>query len=330
MTDLCIVIPLYNEESNIPSLSRRLMKVMEDVSLRWEVIFVNDGSSDQTLKMLEDMACRNPSLKVISLTRNFGHQAALMAGLDHAEADAVITMDGDLQDPPELIPELIGRWQEGFQVVYARRTNFRKDHVLKRWLSMFYYYILRSFHMSTAPRNVGDFRLIDGKVLSELKNMRERTRYLRGMISWLGFQAAFVDYKRPDRKDGRAGYSFSQLVRLAMDGFFNFSRLPLRIGLFLGVISILIGLGFLVYMVADILVNDVYYHLYKLLVDVIFIFMGFLFILIWILGEYIGRIYHEVKGRDLYIIHKKVNLDESIRADIQITDVLNESPDPQL
>ena len=140
--------------------------------------------------------------------------------------------------------------------------------------------------------------------------MRERTRYLRGMISWLGFKSSFVDYNRPDRENGKAGYSFNQLIRLALDGFFSFSRLPLRIGLFLGVISILIGLGFMVYMIADILINDVYYHLYKFLVDVIFIFMGFLFILIWILGEYIGRIYHEVKGRNLYIIHKKINLDD--------------------
>lgn len=310
MADLCIVIPLYNEENNLHSLTGRLNKAMESIRLDWMVLFVDDGSTDQTLKIIGDLASRNPSFRVLSLTRNFGHQAALMAGLDHADADAVITMDGDLQDPPELIPELIGKWKEGFPVVYARRTNFRKDHLLKRWLSMFYYYILRSFHMSTAPRNVGDFRLIDRRVLLELRNMRERTRYLRGMISWLGFEAAFVDYHRPDRKDGRAGYSFSQLIRLAMDGFFNFSRLPLRIGLFLGVISILIGTGFLVYMVADILINDVYYHLYKLLVDVIFIFIGFLFILIWILGEYIGRIYHEVKGRDLYIIHRKINLDE--------------------
>jgi dolichol-phosphate mannosyltransferase len=231
-----------------------------------------------------------------------------MAGIDHARADAVITMDGDLQDPPELIPQLVDRWKEGFQVVYARRRNYRRDHFLKRWLSKLFYFTLRILRMSTAPKNVGDFRLVDQRVLSELRNMRERTRYLRGMVSWLGFRHAFVDYDRPDRNDGKAGYSFGQLIKLAMDGFFSFSRVPLRIGLFLGVISIFIGLGFMIYMVADILINDVYYHLYKLLVDVIFIFIGFLFILIWILGEYIGRIYHEVKGRSLYIIQKKLNL----------------------
>jgi dolichol-phosphate mannosyltransferase len=308
MPELSIVIPLYNEEKNLGKLHKRLLEVLNSLSTRWEIIFVDDGSSDQTLPLVEELASKNSAIKAVSLTRNFGHQAALMAGLDHAESDAVITMDGDLQDPPELIPQLYEKWKEGFQVVYARRKNFRHDHFLKRWLSMLFYFTIRTFKMTTAPKNVGDFRLIDRRVLAELKNMRERTRYLRGMVSWLGFSHAFVDYDRPDRADGKAGYTFSQLMKLALDGFFSFSRVPLRIGLFLGVISIFIGLGFMVYMIADILINEVYYHLYKLLVDVIFIFMGFLFILIWILGEYIGRIYHEVKGRNLYIVHKKINI----------------------
>jgi len=308
MPNLSIVIPLYNEEKNFEELKERLFRVLEPLTIGWELIFVDDGSSDETLELVEKLAARNSSVKAVSLTRNFGHQAALMAGLDYANADAVITMDGDLQDPPELIPELIGKWKEGNHVVYARRKNYRSDHFLKRWLSMLFYFTIKTLKMSTAPRNVGDFRLVDRRVLEELRNMRERTRYLRGMVSWLGFKHAFVDYDRPDRANGKAGYSFSQLIRLALDGFFSFSRVPLRIGLFLGIFSIFIGLGFMVYMIADILINDVYYHLYKLLVDVIFIFIGFLFILIWILGEYIGRIYHEVKGRNLYIVHKKVNL----------------------
>ena len=310
MPNLSIVIPLYNEEQNLARLHERLMGVLSKLSISWEIIFVDDGSSDNTLKILEELASNQPFIKAISLTRNFGHQAALMAGLDNANGDAVITMDGDLQDPPELIPLLLDKWNDGYQVVYARRKNYRSDNFLKRWLSMLFYFIIKSLKMTTAPKNVGDFRLIDSRVLSELRDMRERTRYLRGMISWLGFSYAFVDYDRPDRENGKAGYSFSQLTKLALDGFFSFSRVPLRIGLFLGAFSIFIGLGFMVYMIADILINDVYYHLYKLLVDVIFIFIGFLFILIWILGEYIGRIYHEVKGRNLYIIHKKVNLED--------------------
>ena len=308
MPTLSIIIPLYNEEKNLGRLHERLQEVLGTLALDWEIIFVDDGSSDRTLPMVEEIASGNPSVKGVSLTRNFGHQAALMAGLDRADADAIITMDGDLQDPPELIPQLVDKWREGFQVVYARRRNYRSDHLLKRWLSKLFYFTIKVLRMTTAPKNVGDFRLIDRRVLEELKLMRERTRYLRGMVSWLGFSYAFVDYDRPDRTDGKAGYSFGQLMKLAMDGFFSFSRVPLRIGLFLGIFSILIGLGFMVYMIADILINHVYYHLYKLLVDVIFIFMGFLFILIWILGEYIGRIYHEVKGRNLYIIHKTVNL----------------------
>jgi glycosyltransferase involved in cell wall biosynthesis len=310
MSNLSVIIPLFNEEKNLGELYSRLLDVLDNLHINWEIIFIDDGSSDDTLTIVEEFALQNPSVKAVSLTRNFGHQAALMAGLDHAKADVVITMDGDLQDPPELIPRLLEKWDEGFLVVYARRRNFRHDHFLKRWLSMLFYFTIRFFKMTTAPKNVGDFRLIDRRVLEELKNMRERTRYLRGMVSWLGFRYAFVDYDRPDRENGKTGYSFSQLIRLALDGFFSFSKVPLRIGLFLGVFSILLGMGFMVYMIADILINDVYYHLYKLLVDVIFIFIGFIFILIWILGEYIGRIYHEVKGRNLYIIHKKVNLGE--------------------
>lgn len=310
MPNLSIVIPLYNEEKNLHKLYDKLQSVLKNISGSWEIIFVNDGSSDKTLTIVEEIASGNSSVKAISLTRNFGHQAALMAGLDYAKGDAVITMDGDLQDPPELIPELLKKWNEGSPIVYARRKNYRNDSNLKRWLSMLFYFIIKLLKMTTAPKNVGDFRLIDSKVLEELKHMRERTRYLRGMISWLGFNHTFVDYERPDRENGSAGYNFNQLIHLALDGFFSFSRLPLRIGFFLGVISIFIGIGFMGYMIADILINDVYYHLYKILVDVIFMFIGFLFILIWILGEYIGRIYHEVKGRNLYIIHKKFNLDD--------------------
>jgi glycosyltransferase involved in cell wall biosynthesis len=307
MPELSIIIPLLNEDKNLMLLYERLNEVLSKIQFTCEIIFVNDGSCDNTQVLLEELAKKSNDVKIISLTRNFGHQAALMAGLDGAKGDAVITLDGDLQDPPELIPELISKWKEGHPVVYARRENYRNDNFLKRWFSMLFYYLLDLFKVASGPKNVGDFRLIDKEVHLKLISMRERTRYLRGMISWLGYQHAFVDYKRPDRTDGKAGYSFKQLIQLAMDGFFSFSRLPLRIGFFLGILSIFIGLGFMVYMIADILINNVYYHLYKLLVDVIFIFIGFIFILIWILGEYIGRIYHEVKGREIYIVDKKIN-----------------------
>ncbi len=307
MPELSVIIPLFNEEKNIMPLYSRLNDLLISLNITWELIFVNDGSSDGTRDLLEFLSGKSPNTKVISFTRNFGHQAALTAGLDHAYGEAIVTMDGDLQDPPELLKELYLQWKAGYDVVYARRLNYRDDHIIKRWMSMIFYYLVEKLKISTGPKNVGDFRLIDKKVLEMVKTMRERTRYLRGMIAWLGFSHTYVDFIRSDRNRGKAGYTFSKLIRLAMDGFFSFSRLPLRIGFFLGLISIFIGLGLMVYMVADIMINHVYYHLYKLLVDVIFIFMGFLFILIWILGEYIGRIYHEVKGRSLYVIDKKTN-----------------------
>jgi len=307
MPELSVIIPLFDEEKNIMPLYSRLYDLFNDLRVSWEIIFINDGSRDGTADLLALLAGKSKNTRVITLTRNFGHQAALSAGIDHATGEAVVTMDGDLQDPPELIRELYQQWKSGYDVVYARRLNYRDDNLIKRWMSMFFYYLTEKLKISSGPKNVGDFRLVDKKVLAELKMMRERTRYLRGMISWLGFSHTFVDFVRSDRNNGKAGYSFGKLIQLAMDGFFSFSRLPLRIGFFLGVISILTGLGLMVYMVADILINHVYYHLYKLLVDVIFIFIGFLFILIWILGEYIGRIYHEVKGRSLYIVDNMIN-----------------------
>jgi dolichol-phosphate mannosyltransferase len=176
--------------------------------------------------------------------------------------------------------------------------------------SVAYYKVLEKAKEVDIPKNVGDFRLIDRKVHTVLKGMKERSRYLRGMVAWLGYKCAFVDYERPDRKHGKSGYSFIKLMKLGMDGLLNFSLLPFKLGLVIGIMSIITGGGILIYMIVDILVNDVYYHLYKFLVDAIFVFMGFLFILVWILGEYIGRLIRETKGRPLYVVGEKINIPE--------------------
>jgi dolichol-phosphate mannosyltransferase len=203
---------------------------------------------------------------------------------------------------------MIKKWKEGNDIVYARRRN-RHDNFFKKYTALAYYKILDKFSEVKIPRNVGDFRLIDRKVLEALKGMNEKARYLRGMVAWLGFKHDFVDYDRPERKKGKTGYTITKMARLAMDGILNFSLLPLRIGLFMGLISILAGSLFLIYMLFDKLLNGTVYQLYKWLAVILLIFAGIQFMFLWILGEYLGRVYEESKGRPLYLITEKQGLD---------------------
>lgn len=307
---LSFVVPAYNEEKNVALLHQRVKTLMEKINEDYELIFINDGSRDNTLLALKSLAEKDKHIKIIHLSRNFGHQSALTAGLKFAKGDAVISMDCDLQDPPELIIKMYHKWKEGYDIVYARRMNYRKDNFLKKLGSKIYYRILNKFSFVDMPRNVGDFRLIDKVVLNEINNMPEHSRYLRGMVAWTGFSHTYIDYYRPDRVAGESAYSLNKLASLGMDGMFNFSVLPLRIGFYLGVITIFIGLGLLMYQIGDSLINGAYYHLYKWLIVVLFIFMGFMFMLMWIVGEYIWRIFNEVRSRPIYIIKEKINFEE--------------------
>lgn len=307
--EISFVVPAYNEQDNIRDLYARIVSLAEMLEISWELIFVNDGSVDSTLEVLKNLCNTDSNVKLIDLSRNFGHQAALSAGLRHACGNAVISLDCDLQDPPEIIEKMIMKWREGFDIVYARRMNFRKDSPLKKIGSKIYYRFLGNFSQIDIPRNVGDFRLVDKKVLKIMNSMPEHSRYLRGMSAWVGFKHTFVDYQRPDREKGKSAYSLAKLAALGMDGMFNFSMLPLRLGFVLGFISIIAGLGLLTYQIADVLINHVYYHLYKWLIVVLIIFTGFLFMLLWIVGEYIGKIYDEVRQRPLFIISEMINFD---------------------
>lgn len=306
MKKISIVIPVFNESKNLHLLYGRLQNVLSKLHYEFEIIFIDDGSTDNSTGIIREL-CSDSRVKGLFLVRNFGHQQALSAGLDFALADAIITMDCDLQDPPEIIPEMLDKWEQGAEVVYAKRKNFRNDNFIKKVFSVIYYKLIAKAQDFNIPKNVGDFRLIDKKVHHELKNMTERSRYLRGMVAWLGFKCEFVDYDRPDRKHGKSGYSFGKLFKLGMDGILNFSMLPFKLGLLIGILSIFTGAGIMIFMIFDILVNNVYYHLYKFLVDIIFIFMGFLFILVWIIGEYVGRLIKETKGRPVYVLGNKIN-----------------------
>ena len=299
-------IPVYNEEENIDLIYGKLIEVMKSISDNYEIIFINDGSRDTSLDYLKRLAEKDTRVRYINFSRNFGHQAALTAGYAHATGDAIVSLDCDLQDPPSLITEMIEEWKKGFEIVYARRKK-RSDKFFKKQTALLYYKILDKFSDVKIPRNVGDFRLIDKKVLDVVNHMSEKSKYLRGMVAWVGFKHTFVDYDRPERIHGETNYTLKKMLQLSMDGIINFSSIPLKMGFVLGSLTIMVGTLFLMYMVGDMIINDSDYELYKWLVVMLFIFLGINFVLIWLLGEYIGRIYKESKNRPYYIINEKVN-----------------------
>jgi polyisoprenyl-phosphate glycosyltransferase len=306
---ISIVIPVFNEELNIISLYEAIAITLKNLEAKAEFIFVNDGSTDSSLSILRNLAKKENTVKVISFTRNFGHQAALTAGLDIACGDAIVTMDCDFQDPPEVISEMVKKWLEGSKIIYGRRS-FRKDGFFKRFTAKTYYKLLFKASDIKIMGNIGDFRLIDKSVVYELRQMKEKSRYLRGMVPWLGFSYAVVDYIRPLRKKGKTGFSLLKMSRFAMTGILNFSLFPLRLGLILGIFIISTGIIFLFYLAIRYFFDHQFYKLLEWLAVVNYILIGFLFILIWIVAEYIGRIYDEVKGRPLYVIETKINISE--------------------
>ncbi|EKE21125.1 MAG: hypothetical protein ACD_7C00348G0010 [uncultured bacterium] len=307
---ISIVIPIYNEEKNIALLYRVLNEVFKKIpQYEIEIIFVNDGSRDNSWKEIVKIAKKDNRIKAIIFSRNFGHQIALTAGYDIACGDAIISMDADMQDPPRVILQMLKKWEKGFEIVYARRIN-RKDGILKKITAKVYYTLLDNVSEVEMPRNVGDFRLIDKKVLLELKRCREKYRYLRGMVAWIGFKSGFINFKRPNRINGETAYTWKKMIKFAMDGFTGFSMFPLKIASYAGVFVVLTGVLMFLYVSYDFLLNDTPYPLYKWLVIMVYIFIGVQFVLMWLIGEYIGRIHDQQKERPLYIIREKINCHE--------------------
>jgi dolichol-phosphate mannosyltransferase len=309
MTDhpsISVAIPLYNEETVIPELLRRLSAVLDEMpGGPHEIVFTDDGSKDTTLALLEQASRTNDRIRVISLARNFGHQQALSAALDHVSGDVTIMMDGDLQDEPESIGELINTYKQGFDVVYAVRTQRKEGFILRTAYTLFYRIMnaLSDIHM---PLDSGDFALVSRAVVEQMRTMPERHRYLRGLRAWVGFRQTGIRVERQARAGGVSKYSWTGLIRLALDGVFSFSVLPIRIATLLGLLAVAFSLAYGGYaaFVRVFLSNHVpgFTTLYLM----IMLTFGVNLFVLGILGEYIGRIYNEVKGRPIYVIRKVI------------------------
>jgi dolichol-phosphate mannosyltransferase len=305
---LSLVIPVFNEEANLNQLYEKLRDVLDQRRIAFRILFVNDGSRDGSLPLLRRLAASDSRIRVLSFSRNFGHQVAISAGLAHADGDAVVVMDADLQDPPEVVPDLLAKWSEGFAVVYAVRTK-RKEGVLKRGAYAIFYRILQRISNVQIPLDAGDFALMDRRVVALLNSFPERNRFLRGLRSWVGFRQTELRVERMARHAGEPKYRTRHLLKLALDGFFAFSGLPLQLATYLGFAAA--GLGFL-YLLYALTTRFLYGNPagWTSLAAIVLFLGGTQLIILGILGGYVGRIYEEVKQRPLYILDEVIGFPE--------------------
>jgi dolichol-phosphate mannosyltransferase len=300
-----IIIPIYNEEKILPELRTRLMAATAPLDVPVEVIFIDDGSHDGSYALMSTMHAEDPRIKVIRLSRNFGHQIAISAGLDEARGDAVVLMDGDLQDPPEILPEMIRLWKEGFHVVYTVKRS-RKENPLKRLAFTSFYRILHALSTIRIPMDAGNFSLMDRQVADVLRAMPERNRYISGLRAWAGFQQTAIYYDRDPRFAGKPQMSFGRLFQLALDGIFSFSNVPLRLAVYFGMIAAAISFAGGFYVIyAKLFTNQAILGWASTILSILFV-GGMILVTLGVIGEYIGRIYEEVKKRPLYVIRDKI------------------------
>jgi len=303
---LSLVVPCYNESDSIAKFFGCVIPVLESIDrIRFEIVMVNDGSSDDTLEQLLAYARRDERVRVVDLTRNFGKEAALTAGLDEAMGDAVIPIDVDLQDPPALIPELVARWREGAEVVLAQRSSRACDSWLKRITAAAYYRIHNRLSDLKLPVNVGDFRLMDRVVINALKQLPERHRFMKGLFAWVGYNTAIVRYEREPRSAGRSKFSGWRLWNLALEGITSFSTLPLRSWTYIGLLIAFSAFCYGTFIVMRTLMFGVDVPGYASLLSIVLFLGGIQLIGLGVVGEYIGRIYDEAKGRPIYLVRRR-------------------------
>ena len=309
MKKISIVIPMYNEQEVAKECYKRINSVLSDLDkYRSEIIVVDDGSKDKTLEIMEEIAQNDKKVKVIAFSRNFGHQAAVTAGLKETTGDAVIIIDADMQDPPELIKDMIVLWEEGNDVVYAVRKTRRGESVFKVLSAKMFYKILYSLSDVEIPKDTGDFRLVDRKVVDVINSLPEHNKYLRGLFSWVGFKQKPLKYNREERFAGKTKYPFRKMLKLAYDGIISFSSKPLKLIGGIGLLSILMSFIILIYTICSYIFNwnNLVPGWASIMVSISF-FAGVQLISIWIMSEYISRIYDESRNRPEYIIKKKIN-----------------------
>ncbi|HIQ00540.1 MAG TPA: glycosyltransferase [Anaerolineales bacterium] len=305
-----IVAPAYNEEETLPEFYRHVREVMDGLGEPWELVLVNDGSTDHTLEVMRRLHEQDHRVRIVDFARNFGHQIAITAGMDHARGEAVVTIDCDLQDPPEVIPDLIARWREGYHVVYGVRSEREGETWFKLFTARLFYRLISALTDVEIPMEAGDFRLLDRQVVEDLRRMRERRRFIRAMTSWVGYRQIGVPYARHPRFAGETKYPFRKMFRLALDAITGFSDLPLRLSWICGII--LLGLGVLLGLVllALRLAGSAPLAGQGLMLTAALILSGTQLVFLGIIGEYLARIYDEARDRPLYTVREHIGFDD--------------------
>lgn len=304
---LSIVVPCYNEDAVLPEFHRRVVAVLEQCAgLKFELVYTDDGSHDQTPDLLRELQASDSRVRVVTLSRNFGHQIAVTAGLEHVSGAAVVIIDADLQDPPEVIPEMLERWRDGYQVVYGLRARRSGETTFKLWTAKVFYRLINRVSEIDIPLDVGDFRLLDRKVVEVLLTMPERDRFLRGMISWIGFKQVAVIYDRAPRVAGESKYPLVKMLRFAVDSVVSFSFVPLRLAIWLGVGAIAASFAGIVYALAIRLYTTTWVRGWASIFTAVLFLGGVQLITLGIVGEYVGRIYAEVKLRPLFVVSERL------------------------
>jgi glycosyltransferase involved in cell wall biosynthesis len=303
---ISLVAPSYNESENIRKFYESIKSIFSNLNYEFEIIFVNDGSRDNTLELMLDLHSEDSRVKVINLSRNFGKEIALTAGLDNAEGDGVIPIDVDLQDPPEVIPQLISKWEEGYDMVYAVRSKRDGEGPMKKFTAFLFYRLIASVTKIKIPKDTGDFRILDRRAILALRELREYHRFMKGLFTWVGFKQVGIQYRRNPRFAGKSKFNFMKLLNLAIEGFTSFTVAPLRFATILGLIISLTSILYAVYIIIKTMLNGIDVPGYSSLMVAVLFLGGVQLLSIGIIGEYIGRIFNETKNRPLYLVRDRV------------------------
>ena len=301
---ISIVVPAYNEEEVLTEFHETVDKTLSKLAVDLEIVYVNDGSTDATLDIINTLRANDERITLIDLSRNFGKEIALSAGLHKAAGDAVVVIDADLQDPPELIPELIKEWQNGYDVVYAKRTVRDGESILKKSTAHFFHRLIQRVGKFSIPADTGDFRILSRRAVNALNTFKEHHRFMKGLFAWIGFKQKAVHYKRDPRRAGKSKWSYWRLWNFALDGITSFTIAPLKISTYVGTITALSAFGYGIYMVIETLLHGNEVPGYPSLIVIILMLGGIQLVAIGILGEYLGRIFNETKQRPLYFINE--------------------------